>query len=195
MKQNLFYIILMLSLIKINGLAAQKLDTIPKHEVGILFNSINQFNLVYKKQQLKKSPYKYFRYALGIATIEVKNREVSDNLSAAKFEFAFGIEKRTPINNRFQSLNGPYFRIFSRFEENYRKDVQVLSGVGFGYILGGIYQFNEHFYVGLELIPRFDFSIIAGDRFEQVFETLSISGGFDSSSAGISIVYRFQKQT
>ncbi len=126
-------------------------------ELGIRFNSFNQFSLIYKKH-LRGNIYRRHRGAFGdfIMDNDFKTKSYS-----ARFNYSVGREIRTEIKKPFYIVSGCELFMNSNFNRSaeFNEDKEIRTrlrvDVGLGLIFGFHYYFSDQLYVNLEAIPIF----------------------------------------
>lgn len=156
-------------------------------EVGVRFANFTDFGMMYKK---KKPNGKFRRIRLGVANLAFKANGGQQSFSLNS-SIAIGVEKRKPLNDRFQVVTGTEFSSSLSIGANANSgNLSISPGIGF--VLGCQYAIANSFYVGLETIPsiRTNFGFTE-DGFN---ETLDLNAGFNSNIASLSLIYQFKSK-
>lgn len=146
------------------AVASAQTASSPNRELGIRFQGINlggpnEFSLVYKKQKAENR-YRRWRATfanLSLTVVDDDNTNIGFNLG-----FLTGMEKRRPLADKFTFNHGweygPNLGLQTDGESTY---LQIGGSVG--YVLGVQYQPDNRFFLNLETIPGFGFSLASDD--------------------------------
>lgn len=169
-------------------LNAQTPAEMRKREIGLRFNGINNFGVIYK-YHLKDNKYRRWRLASGGITVQNTNF-TSLNIG---FGAAFGSEKRLPIAEKASFLHGPEFSGSLSFASNNTTNTFILSP-GAGYVLGFLYQPNEMFSISLEgaIFLYTNYHFVSGNR--DWVDSASISLQFNSNNVALNLIYCFESK-
>jgi len=175
-----------------------------QREVGLVFNSLNSFGLTYKTGN-EKSLWRYTTLFMNGTYSEVISDDDSQNANDNNtgMGLKLGKEIRKKINDKLDFRYGADLSFSYRqryFKSSTREETSKTYIPGLNLVLGLNYVLNNHFIIGAELLPFLDYSI--GSRTEKYEvsdgtitniekDVKSISYGLDSSSAMLSILYRF----
>lgn len=176
-------------------LCTHKISAQQQHEIGIRLHSLNNYGVMYKKQQTKQQ---WTRLRLMFTDTDVL---FFDGYNRIDFtvDVAYGWEKRKVINERLTFLHGFEPRLsFSlllegdprvEHEQNSRNECRLSPALG--YILGGQLRLKNQFFIYVEIIP----AISSAFRFQKgnnaFFTSLSLNA--NSSNASIGFIYRFAR--
>jgi hypothetical protein len=170
-------------LVTINDVSAQD------REIGVKLNSLDNFNLVYKK---KKADDKYCRYEVAFFNTNFQNAG-GKTFFASAVGFSAGIEKRKAITDKLKFAHGfipgIYFSGYWAYDSNNGNgQFNVLLRPQLAYAVGVQYHFSDKFYLGLESVP----SVSASVGFsENQIVSYSLMTNINLSTVGLSAVYRF----
>lgn len=154
-------------------------------EIGLRLTGLNSMGIIYKK---KKADNKYRRYRLGLANIAFNGTSNSQAFDL-RANLAVGYEKRKAINDKFHFIHGlEFLGDINVSASNNRAGLNLSPGLGF--VLGFQYAFSKDFYAGLELVPFVNTTFgVDQDGFR---DAVTVNAGFNSQSASLNLVYRFQ---
>lgn len=175
-------------------------------EVGLLFSSMNQFGITFKTGT-NKSLWRFNTlYLSGYNKNEVEDS--SDNKSNNYgFNVQVGHEFRTNINDKLEFRYGAdisfHFYQFERDVDDKTVDdrdfysKRTIYEPGINIVIGFNYIINDKLVFGAELLPSISYGI--GEEKEEkyyndystVTDISGLSYGFSTSSARLSLVYRF----
>ena len=154
-------------------------------EFGIRFNSLNGFDLVYKKE---KSETKWRRYRLGASNFQYQRNDSINKNWQVNLELAVGCETRERIADRAVFYHGFEPRVgFSFYSNAYSKQTTISPGIG--YVLGFLYDLSPRAWVGIEAIPAV-YSTFTLEKYGES-STAFNNAGFSLNSLAIAIAYRF----
>jgi long-subunit fatty acid transport protein len=152
----------------------------PKHEIGLRISNFSNLNpsFIYKKQ-LKEHTYR--RITAGFADLSL-NFNKNNNNARLTTGLTIGLEKRTQLSEKLKLMRGPQFITNIGFaNSNTTSDTKVNTktfegniGVGYGYLLGVLYELPANFYLSFEITP----SVNLNYKYDR-----SKSSGFDASDA------------
>lgn len=152
-------------------------------EVGIRFNNINDYDLLFKKK-ISDNSYRRIRIAnLNMSLRDGENQDLRFGLGA---NIALGIEKRKALTEEFNfiyGLEGILGANYSRF----RDDNSGSYNAGVGFVIGWNYQLNENITLGVETIPSIMYTTNLGD----ITRTHNINAGFSTGAASLTATYGF----
>lgn len=156
----------------------------PPQEIGLRLTGLEDFDLIYKRE---KSANQYFRHRLGLISFGVTGK---DDTSVSEFGlgYAFGIEKRKPVNDKLNFIHGFEPRIASQYRSMDGNTIGWDLMVGVGYVLGFQYDFSEKFYVGLETVPALTYARELDGPSKGAYE---FNLGFNSSAVALILAHRF----
>ncbi len=152
-------------------------------EIGIRFSGLDDFDFIYKKSAdgLKYKRYRIAASSLSLAIVE--DTRLSFNVSYAR-----GIEKRKSVTDQLKFIYG--WEPGINFSLAYANESALGTvGIYLGYVLGFQYDFSDKFYINLETIPTLALSTNYTD--EDFGEDVLINAGFNSSSAALTLAYKF----
>lgn len=155
-------------------------------EFGLRGSSFDNVGFIYKNE---KKPGNFTRYRFLFSRINFQQRGGQSNFAGA-FGIAIGKEKRKTINQSLKFIHGIEPTVSLSFNaSSERKTLSVTGGIG--YVLGFQYDIAKNFYVNIETIPAigtyFRFDNGNSDGF-------GLTGGFNSNTISLSLVYRFEKK-
>lgn len=186
------------------ALTAQDTTVTRTHEIGLRLTRFNleDFSVIYKKQRLNQEN-RYTRIRFIVTDINFSQQEGSD---ASSFNTiigaAIGTERRVSLNNRIQFLHGPEWNTFVQYQhtdfgslQNTSQQNQLGISLGFGYVLGLQYNFNERFYINLETIPSISVSYnttkVKFIGFNEKVTQWNANAGSNSDAVALTFAYRF----
>jgi hypothetical protein len=206
MKTRLLYITLAFTFI-VSGLAAQQTSKSKIHQVGINFSSLNSFGLHYKtgseKTLLRLS---LLAINLGSNSLWGKDRDTLEHRNQSYGAgFRLGFERQIPVVAKFNFIWGLEAGCNVNFQKEKREDYNInpyentqwMISPLVNLILGAMYTFSDHFVVGAEITPGFQYSFgkakYTHNSVTEEQTSSSFNFGFNSNSASISLAYRFGK--
>ena len=172
-------------------------------EVGLVFNNLDQFGVSYKSGTNKS----LWRYSLllmsGSNVSSTSDYEEQDNKRFGA-GLKFGKEYRKEISEKLEFRYGADVSFsYSKSETESENDVRprfynssTSYRPGFNFVFGMNYLLNEHFAIGAEVLPYFEYNIekrsheINGEDIVESNGT-GIYYGLNSSYALLSLSYRF----
>ncbi|NQU34819.1 MAG: hypothetical protein HQ521_16445 [Bacteroidetes bacterium] len=175
-------------------------------EVGLVFNSLNSFGLTYKTGTTKSLWRFNTLFISGNSTEEVSD-SINRKQSNMGFSIKFGKEYRKLIVDDLEFRYGVDLAFaYSQYTyntndrsiaDNDNTNEKTSYTPGINLVFGLNYIFNDHFVIGAELLPYFNYTVgkskITSFRTDDVTES-DISGfsyGLNSTSVMLSLVYRF----
>lgn len=149
-------------------------------EIGLRLSNFDNFGAIYKKEL---SENRYFRVSAAVFNFNLNL--VESGTSNINLYLSSGIEKRRNIGEKFNFIHGINFNGGINFQGNTEASITQIS-LGAGYLLGFIYDLNDHFYIGLETIPSINVGLTSSGDSNYLF----VSGGFNSTSNALTLVYK-----
>ncbi len=155
----------------------------PNREVGIRFNNLDNFDLLFKK---KISETTYRRLRLASVGINISGRESQDTRFNIAGNIAAGLEKRKALTNRFNFIYG-FEGLLGLSLNRVSDNTSGTYRAGIGAVLGWNYKLNNNITLGAEIIPSLTYSTNFGND----IQTHNISAGFSTSSTSLTATYGF----
>ena len=168
----------------------------------MVFNSLNYFGLTYKTGN-QKSLWRFTTLVINGNYNENTANDHTDSQSRNGIGLEFGKEFRKPITDKLDFRYGADLS----FSYSYRYSKSSISETvahyytpGMNLVLGFNYSLSNHFIIGAELLPYFNYSIgkenldkeNSDGSITNISKTSkSISYGLSNSSAMLSLMYRF----
>lgn len=196
-------ILIMVAFAIIGSVSAQ--EKTKQKEMGVGLQNFDNFALIYKFGH-QKSMWRLMGLYGNFSNYDYTNYEDDKNKqSSVTTGFSIGKQYHSYINEEFKILYGADIK----FNYSYNKDIddevstskRVIYMPGLNAIFGFNYDMNNHFVVGLELLPGFNFTYSETKTDfddETIVDHASKSHGFhfgvSSSSAYLTIAYRFGKK-
>ncbi len=172
-------------------------ETTKQKEVGLVFNSLNNFGVTYKTGTYKS----LWRFtSLFVNGNDFKQTiDTIDNINNSfGFGLKFGKEFRKNINTNLEFRYGADISFtYSKSKQNVdsRELERVYYTPGFNLVFGLNYVLGENFIIGAELMPEIAYLTGTETRKyngeEEKVDISRLSYGFDSSSVLITLAYRF----
>lgn len=163
---------------------AMHAQTAPKHEIGVVFSSLNQFGISYKKQT-KNQRYWHF----GAAAL--RGQSDSENFDQSIWQFGTNVhlESRKDLTEKFQFIHGPgiFFNASLAFQNSLNEYIFSISpnyGLGFRLKLSNEIAFTAAVYPSVNVEYRRTVS-----DFNPTEDLLRYRLNLSSSSAQIGIFY------
>jgi len=177
-------------------------EKVKQQELGLGLRNLDNFALIYKFGH-QKSMWRLmalhgnlssFNYT-GIDEDKSKQKSVSVGIS-------FGKQFHSYINDDFKLIYGADLKFNYSYNKNIDEDqsenARYYYAPGLNAILGFNYDLNDHFVLGLELLPGFNYTYSEiktnyddGVMTEYVSKTNGLSFGASTSSAFLTLAYRF----
>ncbi len=177
-----------------------------QQEIGLIFQNLNSFGVTYKFGH-QKSMWRLKSIYGGKTNYTKKNDTSKDSQSSSHLGIGFGKQFAAPIDESLDFIYGmdisgsltSYKNVDSFSESDLVKtaeNTRYLAGLNL--VLGFNYVLNERFVFGAEILPGLSYSSEIR-KYEDEFdpsnnyenETKDFEIGFSSSSASLSIAYRF----
>lgn len=176
-------------------------------EIGLVFNSLNRFGLTFRTGT-EKSMWRFQSVVLSSSyrkETDQDSKDVTYLSDDSGITISLGKEYRMAIADKFAIRFGGDVSINneeSTYESENVERTEFLGGIGLDFVLGFNYTFHEHFIVGAELLPYYNYSIGEstakynygtedGRNGETVSKIKDVSYGMTNNSALLSLVYRF----
>ena len=206
MKTTLLYLTIAFVFL-FSGLRAQDTKTVRIHQLGINFSNLNSFGIHYKTGS-DKTLFRVSLVTINMALSKAWGREedsVEQKSGDMGAGFMLGFEKQIPVINNLDFLWGieigcSYFFDKNNYSSSYPNSETSQWAVtpGIYLVLGASYTVKEHFVFGAEITPgiwdRYSRQITKSNGETKSERTMnSIGFGFTTSSASLSIAYRFGK--
>lgn len=156
----------------------------PNREIGIRLSGLEDFDFVYKKEN---RPNRYFRHRLGLVNINLNGSSGNDVWSFG-LGYAFGIEKRKPINDKLKFIHGFEPRVSANWAKNTFRSLGWSYQVALGYVLGFQYDFSKSFNINVEAIPALSYTRASKNG---EFATYDVNAGFSSNAVALTVAYHF----
>jgi len=154
-----------------------------KREVGIRMNSLNSFDLLFKKKIFENT---YGRLRLANANINLSGGENQNTRFSMSGSVALGLEKRKVLTDEFNfiyGIEGILGGIFNRSRETNTGSYRA----GLGLVIGWNYRLSNNITLGVETIPTLTYS----RNYGSVNSTHNIDAGFNTGGVSLTATYRY----
>lgn len=181
-------------------------EKVKQQEIGLVFQNLNNFGVTYKFGY-QKSMWRLKSIYGGMSNYTKKDDTSKDSNSANYFGLGFGKQFTASIDDNLDFIYGMdisgslmnYKNIDSFSESDLEKtDENTMYTAGINLVLGFNYVLNERFVFGAEVLPGVSYSSEnrnIKDEFnpsnDYEYKDTGFDIGFSSSSASLSIAYRF----
>jgi len=189
-------------LLTFSGIMTAQESQVKIREVGVRFNNLDNFGIIYKKGSEKS----LFRLTLlSLNSMSNNSKKESEKYSRNRsigLGMNLGFENRKPVTEKLDFYSGLDF--ISSFSYNSMELIQTLTenttwniSSGVGFIIGLRYNINNDLAISAEVVPSVLFSVgeiissvnyVASDEIHSGFEI-----GFGNRGAGLTLSYRFIK--
>jgi len=180
-------------------------EKVKQQELGIGFNSLNKFAVIYKFGHQKSM----WRLMSLYGNLNFNGTKYDDDLNfgqtSSAFGFKFGKQFHSKVNEEFKIIYGADFSFsysFHNNDENNGTSISYAFTPGLNALLGFNYELNKKFVIGLELLPGFNYYFgknkteyedDSSNNIERNTKGFYIGG--DSSSVFLTLAYRFGKKS
>ncbi len=220
MKRVTIHTLIIISAVLLTSeIIAQENDTIKNREIYLTGNylQLKDFGMEYKSEYKTNT---YLRLGISNLYLNVDKTMYEDPspinspysiTSEFRGRFELGIEKRKPINKRFEAfisgnliLGGGFTRL-KHYYQDQPSNLQFLDtyGIssGFAFNSGFIARITDNLLIAAEIVPEIIFSYSANQKLELVdsgiekVKTENVKGTFklDNEYCRLSVIYRWNK--
>lgn len=165
--------------------------------IGVRFSVPSNFGLIYKKQRAENN---FLRITAGRFSISTNNnistlvnQNVNTTIANVSAGATIGLEKRIPINDKFNLIRGGSFIAnggFSYVGNTISSNALYYFSVGYGYLLGAQYRLNEHMYIDLEILPTATLGISSNN---QLSNQIVFNSNFNMYNIYLNFSYEFMQ--
>lgn len=198
--------LILLIAVSISILTVSAQEKLKQQELGLVFQSLDNFGVMYKFGH-QKSMWR-LKSIYGTTTNYKEKGEYEENSHKYnQFGIGFGKQYNASIDEHLDFIYGMDItgKYSSRLDEEFDSESELRRtledkrySVGLNFVLGFNYVLNQRFVFGVELLPGLDYSTSTTstkyEKYENDDTEIDESGlniGLSSSSALLSIAYRF----
>jgi hypothetical protein len=179
-------------------------DKVKQKELGLGFSNFDNFALTYKFGH-QKSMWRLMALHGSINSFDYTDYdEDKSKQKSASVGISFGKQFHSFINDDFKLIYGADLKLNYSYNKNIEQgqneSVRSIYAPGLNAVLGFNYDLNDHFVIGLELLPGLNYTYsetkIDNDdeaMTDHVSKTNGLSFGVSTSSALLTMAYRFGK--
>ncbi len=156
------------------------------HELGLSFSGFDDFNLLYKRDNVKgyRARHRIIQGAIGYNS---NNRDI--DLGAG---YAYGRERDKGLAENLDFYHGPEISLFSSYSNALNtideRSYNLRLVPSLAYILGVRLSLSDKCYLAAEILPAFSSTFVIRDGDLSTFQT---GVSLNSNSTSLALMYRF----